>query len=280
MRQMSFDNFKSYVSKIPVDVEIWFAGMCEPWLNNDCTNMLLHAHERGHKIRVFTTLVGMNGSDVALLESVPFGFFQVHLPSSRESERIPVHGDYLDLLNKICTSKIINLSFHCHGGTVHSDVNSLLRRKGKKVDLRSLYRRSGNIKISKRHELSRKRGVIGCLRSSLCNVLLPNGDVLLCSNDYGMKHILGNLRLCTYDALFQSHEFLKIKRGHRNESEDILCRYCDNFGYNVNAVARLLNFGYQLDRYLYYLKDIQSFEDMNHFIQKGIEMVKKKCGRL
>ena len=32
MLQMSFDNFKSYLAKIPVAVDIWFAGMCEPWL--------------------------------------------------------------------------------------------------------------------------------------------------------------------------------------------------------------------------------------------------------
>jgi adenine C2-methylase RlmN of 23S rRNA A2503 and tRNA A37 len=63
---MSVDSFKKCLDTVPPEVNIHFSGMCEPWLNPECTHMLLHANERGHKIKASTTLVGMNIEDVEL----------------------------------------------------------------------------------------------------------------------------------------------------------------------------------------------------------------------
>ena len=87
---MRLDNFRTYIEKVPPEVDIWFAGMSEPWLNPECTEMLLYAHNKGHKICVFTTLIGMKLSDLDLIESVPFGFFQVHLPSDLGHQKIQI----------------------------------------------------------------------------------------------------------------------------------------------------------------------------------------------
>ena len=60
------------------------------------------------------------------------------------------------------------------------------------------------------------------------NVLLPDGTLLLCCMDYGMKHILGNLLEQDYDALHESEEAKKIINGFKDDTIDTLCRNCVN----------------------------------------------------
>jgi len=272
---MGLENFRSYIEKLPSEVSIWFAGMSEPWLNPECSEMILYAHKKGHKISVFSTLIGMTLSDIDLLEFVPFGFFQIHLPSDFEHEKIRVNDDYLAVLDKISKSNI-NALFHCHGKNPDLKVKLILDDNKKHIEFRSLYQRSGNIKIKSRLNLARKRGIIGCRRNLRCNVLLPNGDVILCSNDYGMKHVLGNIVSSSYDSLFKGNEFRKVRQGQQDESIDILCRDCDNFCYNEDVAARIYNFPYQIDRYIYYLKDLHNSNDLNIILQKGFNAFKKR----
>lgn len=73
----------------------------------------------------------------------------------------------------------------------------------------------------------------GAIACSLCgqelnrNVLLPDGTVLLCCMDYGMKHILGNLREQSYDEIMNGGEMQRIKKCMNDElKDDILCRSC------------------------------------------------------
>src|SRR5947209_7609624 len=54
-RMMSLATFKTCLDKIPRDVQIFFAGSVEPYLNPDCTAMILYAHEKGYQMRLYTT---------------------------------------------------------------------------------------------------------------------------------------------------------------------------------------------------------------------------------
>ena len=77
-----------------------------------------------------------------------------------------------------------------------------------------------------------RKGKISC---SLCgqalnhNILLPDGRVLLCCMDYGMKHVLGNLTEQSYAEIMNGKEIDKIKAAiNGDESIDILCRRCSS----------------------------------------------------
>jgi len=235
--KMSFDTFKTYLDKIPLYVDIIFSGMSEPWLNPDCTKMLLYAHNRGHKIIADTTLVGMNLSDIDMLATIPFRHFVVHLPSVEGYEKIEVNEGYLNLLDKIYKSNT-KIRYHFYRKRVHPKIEPLIKKDIYRIHP---YTRSGNVKIEGRPFRKKRRGVIGCERDLRWNILLPNGDVILCSNDYGMQHILGNLNTSDYESLFRSEEFLKIEKSLRDESLDILCRYCDMYAYNVSLFAKIYN---------------------------------------
>jgi len=251
--KLTFDRFKACLDKVPLNVDIIFSGMCEPFLNQDCSKMILYTHERGHKVGVDTTLVGMNLSDINRFERIPFRYFGVHLPSKEAQERIKVDSDYLALLDKISKSNI-KIFYKFHGDSVHPAVKPIV----KNIHWTHIVTRAGNVKVKSRSDPRRKKGAIGCRRNLCWNVLLPNGDVLLCSSDYGMQHVLGNLLLSDYDSLFYSEEFFKVKKGLSDESTDILCRHCDTFVYNkgffqkpfyywqkiINNVSSLHNFSY------------------------------------
>ena len=43
---MSFETFKTCIDKVPTDVKITFAGMSEPWLNQEFTKMFSYASEK------------------------------------------------------------------------------------------------------------------------------------------------------------------------------------------------------------------------------------------
>ena len=77
---MSLDIFRTCIEKLPSTIDLHFSGMCEPWLNLECADMILHANERGHRILVSTTLAGLTVADIERIDSIDFKKFNVHLP--------------------------------------------------------------------------------------------------------------------------------------------------------------------------------------------------------
>ena len=106
--QMSFDTFKKCLSKIPKSVPIVFSGYTEPFLNPNCSKMIVHAHEKGHTVQVDSTLVGMKEEDVKLIENIPFRVFFLHFADSSNHAKIAVNTHYLRILEKLLSSNIQN----------------------------------------------------------------------------------------------------------------------------------------------------------------------------
>jgi hypothetical protein len=225
---MSFETFKNCLDKIPQQVDIHFSGMSEPWLNPECTNMVLHAHQKGHEIAVYTTTVGMCPKDVEKIRQIPFRAFSVHLPDKERYSKITIDDNYLETLETISKGSIRNIEYMTMG-TLPSEVRQLLKKRISKTSMMS---RAGNLEGKKDIvSPSRLKGPIICRSCGDLlnhNVLLPNGDVLVCCMDYGMQHVLGNLISSDYASLFNSTEYQKLKSGLEDDSINILCRYCEN----------------------------------------------------
>lgn len=226
--KMTFDTFKRCLDKIPLNVHIDFSGMAEPWLNPECTKMLLYAHERGHDIAVYTTTVGMTTSDVENFESIPFRHFNVHLADKERYSKIEINDNYLETIDAILKSKIQNREYMTMG-KLHPKVHQLIK---KRISRTRMLSRAGNLEGKVYPPIPpRSKGPIRCRSAGNLfnhNVLLPNGDVLICCMDYGMQHILGNLISSSYTSIFKGKEFFKLQKGLDDDSIDILCRYCEN----------------------------------------------------
>jgi hypothetical protein len=96
--------------------------------------------------------------------------------------------------------------------------------------------RAGNLsnedeKFEGKQIFSRKSGSIICSAAPLLNhnVLLPNGDIVLCCMDYSIKHIVGNLLKDTYEQLFKSISLKNIfqEMSKDDGTDNLLCRSCE-----------------------------------------------------
>ena len=220
---LTLDMFKEYLEKIPPYVELHFNGMSEPWLNPQCTDMVLYAHKRGHALKVYSTLVGMKPEDVDRLERVPYKWFTVHVPSDSGQEAIAVNAEYIEVVRRILRSDI-GANFHFHSGDLHPALRELLAPIAGRSDLCN---RGGNLTEEPGRPLIHRTGSLRCPTNMRANTLLPNGDIVLCCMDWGLKHVLGNLASSDYKSLFRGQEFKKVRHGLRNGSLDVLCRNCE-----------------------------------------------------
>jgi len=96
--RMDFNTFKKCLDKIPSYIRIDFSGMAEPWINPECTKMVLYSYRRGFKIIINTTLVGMTLVDLELIKGIPFEEFVVHLPDKEGYTKIMISENYLAIL--------------------------------------------------------------------------------------------------------------------------------------------------------------------------------------
>ena len=226
--QMSFDTFKKCLSTIPKSVIISFCGYTEPFLNHECSKMIVYAYENGYTIEVFTTLVGMKLEDIDQFKHIPFTNFHLHLPDEKNIAKIAVNNDYLNVFKKILSDipGVTGMSM----GNMHQKIREVL---GKDLLPDVMINRAGNVKLVK--PTPKKIGPLVCKRDSKLdlldivdeNVLLPNGDVGLCCMDYGLQHIIGNLLELSYDSLFKTDMYMEFEKKQKSHDENILCRFCD-----------------------------------------------------
>lgn len=232
-RFMTLENFKKAVDKLPQEVRVTFAGFTEPWLNKNCTDMVLYAHEKGHPISIFTTGIGMSIDDIERIKHIPFagnpnGCFTLHLPDQERKAKHPITKRYIEVIEHIgkIQNEIHNFTTMCMGA-VHEDVRHVFET----APVYDMWSRAGNLvgeMIMKPELLDRKaewkiadhgnkKMTCGCLEKMYHNVMLPNGDVSLCCMDYGLKHILGNLYEQSYEEIVPEN----------NQCFE-LCRLCEN----------------------------------------------------
>ncbi|MGN2337044.1 SPASM domain-containing protein [Clostridium cagae] len=235
---LSLERFKTCINKLPENTRIDFSGMAEPWLNPECTKMVKYAYEKKFPIAIYTTLVGMKMEDFNQIKDIPFEEFILHIPDDKSNTHINVTKEYINLLDHITkyekNGKKLVTGFSCHAG-IHPDILTAIPEDSRLIT--EIHNRAGN--INEENVVNKKSiGEIVCINCELDlnhNVLLPDGKLLLCCMDYGMKHVLGNLLEQSYDEIYESEESNYIRCGLKDEQKDILCRDCIN-SRNINEI--------------------------------------------
>lgn len=229
---MSVETFEKCLDKLPLNVRISFCGMAEPFLNPECGEMIKMAHESGHIVELYTTLVGANKNILKEIVEIPFGYVVLHVADKYGYAHIPVTDEYYELLEFVINyrrtdgSPFINM---CNAQAEPDERVAEICNEKYEV-LTALHDRAGNLENENLLGKSIPEGKISC---SLCgtrlnhNNLLPDGTVLLCDFDYGLKHVLGNLLRQSYEEILSGEEWKKIYRGMAGDvGQDILCRRC------------------------------------------------------
>lgn len=217
-RTMSLADFQRMIESVPQQVRITFSGFVEPWMNRNCTAMVLHAHERGHPVSVFTTGIGMSVEDAEAIAHIPFagdpnGGFTLHLPDQELLARHPITPGYIRTLtwfrdnqHRIQNFQIMSMGYGLHPDIQHlfsapvpsvmwDRAGNLSRESVLKPDLQPLQHRWNRIKHTDGPR------TCGCIEHLYHNVLMPNGDVSLCCMDYGLENIIGNLNTHGYEEV-------------------------------------------------------------------------------
>lgn len=229
---MSVDTFVQCLNKLPKNCTILFSGMAEPFLNKKCIEMIKIACDSGRKVDLYTTLVGASEKDIDDICRLPLEYITLHLADKLTYANIPVSEVYYSSIERLINYKKNNGARLIDVCNAQTEVDERLQRicSGKYHVLTTMLDRAGNLRAD---NLFKRKGLTGSLTCSICgnllnhNILLPDGTLLLCCMDYGMKHVLGNLKNETYEDIMNSKELKYVKDGMAgNEMIDILCRNC------------------------------------------------------
>lgn len=252
---LHLDTFKTCLGKLPSHVGIAFSGFSEPFLNPNCTNFIKETIKYGNPIYIYTTLVGLKRNQVDYLEKLlmegRFDIFKVHLPDDSSNMRgFRLNDDYLYAVNKILSQKNVSVMTMSSNARIdkslYKEISQLSRateilNKVKNLSPFKGHNRAGSLsKIALRLLKKKSEDVvqanwecgITCSKTPFYdrNVLLPDGRVVLCCMDYGLKHVLGNLLIQSYYELFESNELNKIRAANMSLGSDFkkdsLCSSC------------------------------------------------------
>jgi len=236
-KRLSLVNFKTLLNKVPKHVVIHFSGMSEAFLNQETPEMIIYTLEQGYKIALYTTLQGLSVQKLKyLVEKLKKHISQVeiiclHLPDADMNMRgWKDNSIYYEALKDFLTFKDIMPKWTFLAMTmsdndkIHPKVSEYVQNIDFKFEPIS---RAGLV-----HEAPKHSFALGC-KSTLFydhNTLLPNGDVVLCCMDYGLKHILGNLNINEYYELFTLNTLnnLRILNMKPEYSGDSICKQCEN----------------------------------------------------
>lgn len=231
---MELDTFKKCIDKMPKEAVITFSGFSEPFLNDDCIPMIEYAASQGRKMELFTTLVGLSVKKLEELMKISDADFisvVLHTPDDKGYANIPMTGEYFEVLDKVLdmigkTGAPWIDSANCQGIPAPQFIEFA---KGRVMVASDLCDRAGNLKEEKGLKKAGKlEGRIKCSRMDELNqwVLLPDGRVVVCCMDFGMRHVLGNLKEQSYEEIKEGAALAVVKGGMACGDNGILCRSC------------------------------------------------------
>lgn len=193
--------------------------MCEPFVNKQCTNMILYAYEKGFPLALYSTLQGATMEDFWRLKDVKYEVVTIHIPDKDGRSHFMINDEYLEVLSNWETD-----NYSCHG-EIDDRVKPYLKDR---TLITFMHDRAGNVETRDHLNIPLDKE-ISCITSGLSmdhNVLLPDGTVLMCCMDYGMTGVFGNLLHQSYADVINSPRANEMRATlQRGES---ICRHCVN----------------------------------------------------
>jgi Iron-sulfur cluster-binding domain len=239
-KYMSQLDLTKMLVKLPKDTRIDFSGMAEPWANPECTSMLEEVLYMGFDVAIYTTLYGMK--EPARVKKVledhknQVKVFMLHLPDANKNMTgWKLTQEWMNALEVMMTLELpIGAMTMDKTGFVAPELQHIIGRLPSwqghtRADSLNLEQIGGqtNISITPHNSFS-----LTCASTPFYdrNVLLPNGDVVLCCMDYNLKHIIGNLLTQSYEEIFKGKPLLDLIE--INESPEYskcsICKSCEN----------------------------------------------------
>jgi hypothetical protein len=240
-KYMQLADLVKVLAQLPKDTRIDFSGMSEPWANPHCTEMLETVLFMGFQVAIYTTLYGMKDPERVrkVLEDHPsqVEVIMLHLPDAngnmkgwKNSEEWQHAAAVISHTKVPCGVGAMTMD---KSGLVHPELQAMVGQlQGwvghTRADSLNTEQVAGQpISITPMNAFS-----LTCRSTPFYdrNVLLPNGDVVLCCMDYNLKHIIGNLLEESYKDIFLGQPLMDLIE--INESPEFnkcsICKSCEN----------------------------------------------------
>jgi radical SAM protein with 4Fe4S-binding SPASM domain len=242
-KYMSLATFKQALANYSPEARIDFSGMSEPWVNPDCTDMMQYCLEQGRRVAVYTTLYNWSREDTDRMAELmvqyagQFEVFSVHYPDNLGNMKGWKYSEDWEYALRVTQAVCQHANIKTEGmtmsglGQVHDELSHL----GIRLWNWSGHDRAGSlpleqvkeqtVQIAPRHEVPIRCGKTPRYDQ---NVVLPNGDVVLCCMDYDNKHVLGNLNTHTIAEIRGQDAFKNLLKENAQDrfSTNSLCRTC------------------------------------------------------
>lgn len=222
-KNLSLEDFKISIDKLPNNSTISFSGFSDPFQNMNLEDMILYAYEKGHKIMLLTALQKATIERIEKIKDVIFEHCSIHLPDSFGKTPIKITDEYKNLLSYLIKNPPKGFFlFNHHKGDVHSEIRGIVPHSY----ILQIHDRADNLdnnEVIKCH----KSGNITCGHLFLndAGLLLPNMDVVLCCMDFGIQNKIGNLKEQTWEEIVNGEQINNIKFNLKNNG-DCICRKC------------------------------------------------------
>jgi hypothetical protein len=229
------------LTKLPKNTRIDFSGMSEPWANPEATSMLEMVLYLRFKVAIYTTLYGMTDPERVkkALETHPeqVEVVMLHLPDANGNmkgwKNSPEWMEALRVMSQLKLPCGIGAMTMDGSGLVAEELQPIIGRLAgwqghTRADSLPIEQVAGQaLSITPRNEFS-----LTCRSTPFYdrNVLLPNGDVVLCCMDYNLKHVIGNLLDQTYEEMMQGDKLAEIIKMNEAVGFDkcSICKSCEN----------------------------------------------------
>lgn len=230
--EMSFDVFKKCIDKTPQNCIVDFCGFSEPFLNTEAEKMICYAADTGRDVALYTTLVGLTKERFDKIKNIPFYYVVLHAPDKDNYAKIEMTDEYTELLKTVLHTKKADGSPFVDRANCQSTPNAKALKcaegSGIRIGSTNLVDRAGNLRDSSIYEKVYNTGRLECgMAAGLnSNILLPDGTVVLCCMDFGLRHELGNLLESSYDEVTNGAGMMAVRDAMNTEDMWCVCRNC------------------------------------------------------
>ena len=233
---LTLDEFKFLLDERmnPASV-LSFSGMSEPFENEDAVDMLCYAYDCGCSISINTSLMGLTYTKFSILRNHVKHFHRVvlHIPDAESHSHFSITDEYKRILNDFIEAYHNDiLRFSCHG-TVHAEILPIINSVDIPVhggDASQFNDRAGNLQnmgaITKHPTGKKIVCALGPVQTHSL-VMMPDGRLVRCCNDYSPNWNIGNILKQTWG---------EIARGEGiRQFLDELDHPCDNACWRCNS---------------------------------------------
>ena len=240
-KYLTLETAKACALNIPTTTQLRWTGFTEPFDCGEFPEIVSFFHAQGYNQIISTTLLGPKKSQDFFLENLDFfrDGITLHLPDNeglmkgRFDER---YAKYVSLTLERLASQNIPYEVFLIGESLHHSISTAIESHKKEVvQAKYLNTRVGAVnaesfKLKVSETIREESATYYCAYKRLNQgVMLPNGRVALCCQDYGLEHVLGSLLESPLSELYSAIQRNEITKDAFEKGKFSPCNRCEHY---------------------------------------------------